>query len=217
MNKLNDIFDKVYVITFYGSPRINRLPENLKDLDYEIFYGCNKNDLNIEDLQKKGYRRAFTGSDSMSTGVFACAFSHLYLYRKLKNENNTNNILILEDDAVLIEKNIESVIESYRELPKDWDVFFLGYNGNPILNYKNIMYKGEGYKMGDPGLRILECTHAFAINNNFINILIEKQENPEIFGGSEFWELFYKMNYFACISKCFVQGGSESLIGKRII
>jgi len=211
MNKLNSIFDKVYVISYEGSSRIKSLPKNLKDLDYEIFYGCNKNDLDIDELKIKGYKRA-SGLDSMSLGVFACAFSHLFLYRELK-KNNMNNILILEDDAILIEKNIDYTVECYKNLPTDWDVFFLGYKGVDVdINYKN-MYKGEGYMMGDFRLKILGCTHAFAINNNFLNMLLTRQENPETFGGSEFWELFYKLNYFSVINKCFLQDVSPSLIG----
>lgn len=212
MNKLNEIFDKVYVVSYSGSTRLENLKKNLKDLDYEIFYGCNKNDLNIKDLQNKGYKRAFSGGDHMSEGVFACAFSHLYLYRMLK-ENDFNNVLILEDDAVLDSRYIDSTVDAYNKLPDNWDVLFLGYKGWAYSNYSDNLYKSDKYKMGDRKLNVLECTHAFAINNNFLDILLEKQENPETFGGSEFWELFYKMEIFACVNKCFKQDGSASLIG----
>lgn len=217
MNKLNNIFSSIYVITYDESPRLNNIKTNLIDLDYKLFMGCNKKNLNTDDLYKQGYTRAnkIRKGIYMTEGVFACAFSHLWLYQKLKRENTYNNILILEDDALLIKENIDYVIDCYNNLPDDWDVFFIGYNGIHLpINYKN-MFKGGKYKMGDRRLLIPEATHAYAINNNFLEIILEKQENPKTFGGAEFWDLFYKLNYFACVKKCFLPDKTSSVIGVR--
>ena len=102
----------------------------------------------LNEIFDHGYTRAKENDrNKMSLGVFVCAFSHLYLYRMLK-ANNYNNVLILEDDAMLVSKNIDHVVDVYKNLPDNWDVFFLGYQGEVKSNYNNF-YKGVKYKMGD--------------------------------------------------------------------
>ena len=106
MNKLNEIFDKIYVISYVGSPRLSTLKDRLKDLDYEIFYGVNKKDIDIQQMRNDGYKYALPPFN-WSVDVYACGFSHTLLWKKLKNNQN-KNILILEDDVIIIERKHQS-------------------------------------------------------------------------------------------------------------
>lgn len=211
MNKINEIFDKVYVVSYEGSPRLANLDKRLAGLDYEVFYGVNKKDLDINQLIAEGYSKA-SPPCSWSVDVFACGFSHTKLWQHLR-ENNLKNTLILEDDVIMLEKNIDKTVEAYKQLPDNWDVFFIGmYNGHgnydDILpkNYNNVLYRDGKFKMGDNRLVIIEGTNAYAVHDNkFLDILLERQLNPETCLASEFWPEFHLMEVFACTPQVFPQ------------
>ncbi len=211
MNKINEIFEKVYVVSYEGSPRLETLEERLNGLDYEVFYGVNKKDLDMEKMKKDGYKYA-NPPWNWSADVFACGFSHTRLWQYLK-DNELHNVLILEDDVIMLEQNIEHVVTCYKELPDDWDVYFIGLNNHSKnyeklipLNYKGIMYKDKGYKMGDNRLLVLEGTNGYAINNDrFLDILLNRQNDPATCIASEFWPEFHLMNIFATKFQVFPQ------------
>lgn len=215
ISKINDIFDKIYVVSYKESKMLKTLDKRLEGLEYEIFYGVNMKDISIQDLINKGYT-AHGGAARFTPANFACTFSHHYLHKKLKSENQ-NNVLILEDDVIIIEDAIDNMVKSYEELPENWDVFYLGFSNHNrnwndylrnIKNYKSIMYKGGRYKMGDGRLLPLEGTNAYAINNNFLDLALEKQSDPStmnpIADGLMFY-LYYALEFFACIPQVFPQ------------
>ena len=111
----------------------------------------------------------------------------------------------------MLEERIDNAVESYKNLPNDWDVFFMGFcnnsrnHDNIPKNYKNIMYKADRAKMGGP-LLVLEGTNAYAVNGEkFLDILLERQLNPETCICSEFWPEFHLMEVFACVPQVFPQ------------
>jgi len=200
MNKINEIFNKVYVVSFEGSSRLPSLNKRLEGLDYEIIYGMGKKKINKDELRELGYN--VDSKPYIDLGVFSCAYSHLITYRRIKEEK-LNNVLILEDDVVMKIENFDNMEVCYRKLPSDWDLFFIGLNNvhgnykNRLLrNYKNIMYKGDGFFP-------LEGTNAYAINNNYLNVVLNKMENPKTFCGPEQWNLFKYLNYYALIEQVF--------------
>lgn len=197
IEKLNNLFDKIYVISFKGSKRLESLPDRLKGLEYEIFYGCDKKDLNLDKLHEEGYGKLWR-KDQFTLQQYACAFSHYYLYKKIKEEE-LKNVLILEDDIVFKPEYLDGMIKDYNDLPDDWDLFYIGlitqrdYN----KNYKN-MHKGARVKMGNPGLFGFEA-NAYVINNNFLDIMLSTQDNIETFcpiADAAIWNLYYKMEYY---------------------
>lgn len=213
--KINEIFDGVYVVSFEGSSRLKTLSDRLNGIDYKVFYGVHKDDIDVDRLDKEGYTGHGIAS-KYSTGSLACCFSHFYLYKYLK-ENNLNNILILEDDVIVIDSALENLYKSYEVLPENWDLFYLGmsnHNRNwdnilrKQLNYKNLVHKAQQLEMGTVGLQLLEGTNAYAVNNKFLDIAIEKQSNPKtmnpVADGLLFW-LYYKLEIFACIPQPFPQ------------
>ena len=55
MNKLNGIFDKIYVVSYDESPRLPTIKDRLQGLDYEIFFGVNKKNIDIDKMKREGY------------------------------------------------------------------------------------------------------------------------------------------------------------------
>jgi GR25 family glycosyltransferase involved in LPS biosynthesis len=199
MNKLNEIFSKIYVVSFEGSSRLQSLSKRLLGVDYEVVYGPNKKDLNREDLIEQGYIAALPPIN-YPISVFACTFTHIEIYKKIKEQGLTN-VLILEDDNLMLTENIDYLVECHKNLPQNWDLFFIGlYNTNYdykyILskNYKNLMYEGDGRYP-------LEGSNAYAINNKFLDIVLPLQLDPHTFRGPEYWSLFDRLNYYALVDQ----------------
>lgn len=139
-NKLNTFFDRVFVISLKESTdRHELLRDTLKGLEYEIFWGVNGKELEIQDLIKKG-SLSTNGSESntLTSGEIGCALSHLAVYKKII-DLNLKNALILEDDLVLNSddpENFQSLSKGLHELPDDWEFLYLGY----ALNNNRMSY-----------------------------------------------------------------------------
>lgn len=61
-------------------------------------------------------------------GEFGCSLSHMKIYAHAASENY-NNILILEDDVWFNEKTenmFKQLENAIKELPKNWDILYLG-------------------------------------------------------------------------------------------
>ena len=215
-SKLNYIFDKIYVVSYDESSRLETLKDRLDGIEYEVFYGCNKKDINIDKLSEEGYT-GHGDAKLFTAASFACTFSHLYLYKKLKEEK-VKNVLILEDDIIVVDSALENFYHCYSELPDTWDMLYIGFsnhnrNWDRVLenkkNYKNNLFiKGDNYMMGDHRLLPLEGTNAYAINNNFLDIAIEKQSNPKTMNPIADGLLFYlycKLEYYVIIPQILPQ------------
>jgi len=59
-------------------------------------------------------------------GQLGCAMSNLLVQKEILHRK-LSNALILEDDALLIDSNLEYFVDSIKELPKSWELFYLGY------------------------------------------------------------------------------------------
>ena len=96
-------------------------------LDYRIVPAVN-GDLLSQDEVDEFYRAnavLLRRGSRLTPGEIGCAFSHIRLYREIL-DNDIEAMVILEDD-IRVDKMISSVIAQYRDLPKDWDIVFLGY------------------------------------------------------------------------------------------
>jgi glycosyl transferase family 25 len=104
-------------------------------------------------------------------GRAGCSLSHFEILKNAKN-NNLSNYLVLEDDFELaFEPKIilNNLDESIKEMPEDWDIFYLGgnldnsYNIDPISKYSNHLFK----------LNSCHTTHSFAVNNRFYDLFLK--------------------------------------------
>lgn len=95
-------------------------------------------------------------------GIMGCMLSHLSILHWALKHSAT--ILIFEDDAKLI-NDFDTIIKgALLELPKNWDMLYLGGN---ICNTVEQISPHLGR------LSHSQSTHAYAVNKNFVGKLIE--------------------------------------------
>jgi len=141
---LNNFFDHIYVISLKRSVARHRLlRENLKGLQYSLFWGADGKKIDVEKLVEDKlyhpgisqllYKRDGRRINSMTTSKIGCALSKNMVYKDIL-EKNFKKVLILEDD-VLFDKEKHEILQcSLGELPSNWDLLFFGYWSytNPI-------------------------------------------------------------------------------------
>lgn len=148
---MQQYFDKVLVLTVARfTERHEKVKRRLEGIDFEFFYGTDKNDLTPERISRE-YRYDASASlavrqvfPEMNTGEIACSLSHCNIYEAIIR-NNWQRVLILEDDVVPDPEQLLSLPASLKELPDDWELFYLGYLKNEKitagLRLKQAWYK----------------------------------------------------------------------------
>ena len=201
---LHQYFDKVLVLTV---PRFKERQEKVKQrldgISFEFFYGVDKNDLN-EDYLRNNYQYDKKNSlavrqyyPPLNTGEIACALSHRNIYQAMI-DNNWKHVLVFEDDVVPDEKNISLLPATLKELPADWEMFYLGYLKNNKLDagtrLKQFWYQTmANFGFSNIPMRMLknrlprdfskhlfkagfhDCTHAYALSLSAAKKLVKEQ------------------------------------------
>ncbi len=139
---LNKQFEKIYVLTIARmQDRHQLLQINLCGLQYNLFFGLDKDEINLNDFEKQGiynnkkYLAYNKDGNQMRMGVFCCAAGHKSIYEDMV-QNNIKSALILEDDAFLIQENIGVLAKIFNQLPKTWELLYLGYEKNENFGIK---------------------------------------------------------------------------------
>lgn len=103
----------------------------------------------------------------VESGAYGCLMSHLNIY-KYSLKNNYNHILILEDDVVLHENILNKVKILYDNLPKDFDMCYLGINAiqPPVIINDYVARVTLGY-----------TTHAYSIKNDCMKHVVDIYDN----------------------------------------
>lgn len=225
---LNAYFDKIYLLTIERNlDRVANCYENLKGIEFTIFIGADGRQLNLPKMEEEGQYNSTlmkknSGDDVLkylglsayydpNPNMVACSLSHKMIYQDIV-DNKYDRVLILEDDALLLRENITLFTSMSKQLPKDWDVFYMGY----IWKYDKTFL--EGFKrrylypiLHSTGLRkynpilvkygftqpyrknILRAgthggTHAYAISGKGAEIMLNRQSpiqnNPDL----AFWK-----------------------------
>lgn len=190
---INRFFSKTVVVTVPRfTDRHKRVKQNLKDLPFEFFFGADKQQLNYEvaktdgTYDDQGAKKRQRQGKSLNLGEIACSLSHRNLYATIV-EKRWEKVLVLEDDVLPLVENMEDLQAALEELPKDWELVYLGYLKHEKvtagLKIKQFFYKiGSAlglmawtYKMVtnllpkpySKHLKIAgfhDCTHAYAIS-----------------------------------------------------
>jgi glycosyl transferase family 25 len=133
---LHQYFDKVLVLTVPRfKERQEKVKERLAGIDFEFFYGIDKNDLDAEAIgrnytyDKKNSLAIRQYFPALNTGEIACSLSHREIYQAMTG-NNWKRVLIFEDDVVPDPANLPLLFTALNELPADWELFYLGYLKN---------------------------------------------------------------------------------------
>jgi len=118
-----------------------------------------------------------TEIDPKTRGRAGCALSHATILRKAA-ELGLKNYLVLEDDFDLCyspEECSESLRLAHQDLPEEWNILYLGgnltdeYGTFPLENFSDNLFR----------LKSCHCTHSFAVNSNFYELLNRKLPTEE--------------------------------------
>jgi GR25 family glycosyltransferase involved in LPS biosynthesis len=204
---LNELFDGIYVISHKKSDRIENVKKRLEGVDFEFFFGPEKEDIDIEQLVKDGYPK-------WCPHQFAATFTHMDLMNKLKNEKKTKNILVLEDDILLKEENLSYLENEFNIINGKFDLFYLGMVNNHINydiflkpNISKHLYKLERKSLTG-GSYCLEGTSSYVIGNEtFIDKCLEYQKSKSEFKVIDglFWNIYGQIESYAILPQIFIQ------------
>lgn len=149
---LNKFFDLIYCINL--DTRKDRWEDSQKEFK--------KLDLKVERFSGIVYTET---SDPFWNRCIGCHLSHLAILKLAKSLNKS--VFIFEDDIKFINNYSEVLNKSLEELPEDFDMFYLGGNiCNKIYQVSDHLGK----------LTHAQSTHAYGVNINFINKILEKEE-----------------------------------------
>ena len=137
---LNNFFDHIYVITLSrATNRQEKIVQLLDGLNFTFFYGADKLNFTKEELITKNIYDDNKASllhrynKSMNTGQIGCSWSHKLVYEDVI-KNNFNRVLILEDDVFPISSGLEFLPEMVKQLPPDWELWYMDYQKNTKSN-----------------------------------------------------------------------------------
>ena len=159
----NKCFEKVIVLTTshkISEQRRERIIPRLDGVDYSFFYGVNYEELDIESYYSNGCQLKYHGQ-------IGCAESFNKIYKYII-DNDIKNCLILEDDAIITE-SVNKLEEIYKQLPSDWQLFYLGYGHHDSELCPN--YSPNLYKIDRSGHYHPDATIGFAVGNEYAKIL----------------------------------------------
>ena len=231
--RLHQYFDKVFVLTVPRfKERQQKVQERLAGILFEFFYGVDKNDLDAEFIARNykydkknslAIRQVFK---ELNTGEIACALSHRTIYQAMV-DNGWKRVLIFEDDVVPDFVNLPQLFQILKELPDNWELFYLGYLKNekrtPSRQLKQFWYT----LMGQSGLSRMplqmiknrlprkfsslllkagfhDCTHAYAVSLKGVKKLLQAQTPVTYRADNLLSALVLQQKLHAFISKDFL-------------
>lgn len=163
---MNNYVDNVYLINMDKDiDRLNKVKKecDIVDIKFERFPGIKITDLSKNILDKYIPKKV---QKYGTNGMMGCGLSHLFLWQDALNKNY-KNILVLEDDVFFTDDFNEYFKNVIEELPKDYDILYLGYKDticNPPKDTSfNYIYK--------PIFPLL--THAMIISNEGLKKLLK--------------------------------------------
>jgi len=227
---LHQYFDKVLVMTVARfTERHERVKERLAGIDFEFFFGADKNELDEKAIQHiyhykpentLAVRQVFP---SLNIGEIACSLSHRMIYQAML-DNNWQRVLIFEDDVVPDYSTLPLLANCLKELPADWELFYLGYLKNkratfgkklkmfwykimaifgmsrmPVSMISNILPKPYSGSLMKAGFH--DCTHAYAISLEGAKKLLKAQTPVQYRADNLLSALVLKRKLSAFISK----------------
>jgi glycosyl transferase, family 25 len=147
---LESYFDKIYVITLSrATDRHQHIKEELNGLHYSLFWGQDKDQFEVKDLEEQNIynealaRKSHRWNKAMPPGMIGCSWSHKLIYEEVI-KNNYNRVLILEDDIIIDKSTVSTFPQILKELPADWELLYLGYERNeefkPVFYFKQWIY-----------------------------------------------------------------------------
>jgi glycosyl transferase family 25 len=158
----------------YRKDRLEKFKNSI-DFEVETIYGFDKNESS----------EIFNSvSNCLNNGEKGCFLSHLFIYKKIINENIPYAI-IFEDDAIFCENFKIKLTHILNEI-SNFDILYIGGRFDPdfrmetwsflpvsenIVKFIDVPFQGHDQKNFD------RTTHAYIISNQLASKLIDKYNN----------------------------------------
>lgn len=176
---LNNFFDHIYVITLKrAADRHQHFQKELEGLNYSIFWGKDKREFDVKELNRAGIydeelaKKNHRYGKPMDGGNVGCSWSHQLVYQDML-KNDYKKALILEDDVVINKETAVLLPQILKELPADWELFYLGFDKNeqapPEAVFKKAFY------------HLLSKLNLIKYSNKTINNLYPKKITEHIY------------------------------------
>jgi GR25 family glycosyltransferase involved in LPS biosynthesis len=121
---LNDITNEIYVLNLKKrEDRLNHIKKELKKIN------CNNYSI-VESIDGN----QIENKTNLKNGMYGLILTYLKIFNLSKN-NDSTNIIIIEDDCVFSEDFCEKIETFLSEVPNDWKMLYFGGNHNTHMNY----------------------------------------------------------------------------------
>lgn len=190
MNILNQLFNKIYVISSY--PTQNRLKSltgflNILDIKFELVIAPKKK------YFKPDYEMTLVSESAQS---LISANESIFLKEKIIE---SESFCVIEDD-IYFDKNYHDKLTLFlTNLPNNWEILNLGYHKNTPIKYnEDLVY----YKLKNN--EEIVGTHIVAYKKNTVQCLLHSIENC-IYPMDWFLtkQIYSKFNTYTCTDKIF--------------
>jgi hypothetical protein len=124
---MKEIIKTVYIITT-NDDKFNKIKGNIgSNLQIVRVKGVDKKELDDETIDT-----ITTGSCRYlcSNGTISRWLTHYNLWREISKKGDNGNVLIIDDDGMPVDAFIEMLYEYWKEIPKEWDMIYLGCIGS---------------------------------------------------------------------------------------
>jgi len=152
----------------------------------------------------------------LNNAEIGCFLTHHNLYKTILDEGH-ETALILEDDALFLEGYKEVVEQAMKDIPKDWDLLYLGQaNYDSIKIAQSAELKTHAIKENIAGqlFKASRCwlTHAYVVNRKALPKLIEGTQVLYASIDGVLADLQENLNVYAIYPNIVKQDGTQSSI-----
>jgi GR25 family glycosyltransferase involved in LPS biosynthesis len=224
MHIFNEYFDKVLIINLERDVNRMRNMDNLCKKEGLMYERCNA----IDGSKKDKYNEYITKPCQWlcTNGMIGCALSHYFIWKRVVEER-IDRILVLEDDIYFMDGYKDVFKEAIKELPEDWDMFYLGCHGlcnkrNQNINlFMGVMHliKNNGDSMSEkkhvfiPELAL--TTHCYAITYDGCKKLLEYLNKISYHIDMSIALKASKLRVYACEPNLAYQRGDDSSLADK--
>jgi GR25 family glycosyltransferase involved in LPS biosynthesis len=109
----------------------------------------------------------------LSGGQLACALSHMTVWARFLESGDSERLMVFEDDVKPPSgSGIRSDVgEALRELPRDWDICFLGWCWSDCGAHQKVSKHLDR-------VRVVHCTHAYVLSRKGARKLLDAIREP---------------------------------------
>jgi hypothetical protein len=168
MHKINDVFDKVYLLNLERDVDKYEVVKKKLDslnIEFEVFKAIDGHKLNCS-LLKHGNK-----------GAVGCKMSYMQMFKNAK-ENNYSRILILEDDIFFLNDFINQFDVLYGDLLKideNWKLLYFGGSNRTGQNHINFPKSKDKIQL--IGNRFIASTYAIGYDSSIYDKILESEND----------------------------------------